>query len=41
MGKEGRILWFQSKGSKVTQILEGLEEIEEGGPLSQVLEGIE
>lgn len=32
-------MWFLSKASKVSQILEGLGE--EGGPIPQMAEGIE
>lgn len=39
MGREEKIMWFLSKTSKVSQILEGLGK--EGGPISQIAEGIE
>ena len=39
MGREEKIMWFLSKTSKVSQILEGLGE--EGVPISQIAEGIE
>lgn len=38
-GREEKIMWFLSKASKVSQILEGLGE--EGGPIPQIAEGIE
>lgn len=36
MGKERRIMWFLSKESNVTLVLEGLGEVEEGGPVPQI-----
>lgn len=38
-GREEKIMWFLSKASKVSQILEGLGE--KGGPIPQIAEGIE